>query len=79
MHFSVLLTDDASRDLQDIYDYIYLHDGRSKANRILNLKFAHSFFHRLFCIHGGVEDSGDFYLTPPFNIIGNVMSNWKGP
>ena len=36
MHFSVLLTDDASRDLEDIYDYIDLHDGRGKADHVLN-------------------------------------------
>jgi toxin ParE1/3/4 len=36
MHFSVLLTDDASRDLEDIYDYIDLHDGRGKADHFLN-------------------------------------------
>lgn len=31
MRFSVLLTDDASRDLEDICDYIDLDDGRGKA------------------------------------------------
>jgi toxin ParE1/3/4 len=35
MHFSVLLTDDAARDLEDIYDYIDLHDSRSKADHVL--------------------------------------------
>jgi toxin ParE1/3/4 len=35
MHFSVLLTDDAVRDLEDIYDYIDLHDSRSKADHVL--------------------------------------------
>lgn len=36
MGFSVLLTDDASRDLEDIYDYIDLHDGRGKADHLLD-------------------------------------------
>jgi toxin ParE1/3/4 len=36
MGFSVLLTDDASRDLEDIYDYIDLHDGRGKADHVLD-------------------------------------------
>lgn len=35
MPFSVLLTDAAARDLEDIYDYIDLHDSRSKANHVL--------------------------------------------
>ena len=36
MHFSVLLTDDASRDLGDICNYIDLHDGPGKADHVLN-------------------------------------------
>lgn len=36
MRFSVLLTDDAVRDLEDIYDYIDLHDGRGKADHVLD-------------------------------------------
>lgn len=35
MHFSVLLTDDAVRDLEDIYDYIELHQSKGKANHVL--------------------------------------------
>jgi toxin ParE1/3/4 len=35
MHFSVLLTDDATRDLEDIYDHIELHDSRGKADHVL--------------------------------------------
>jgi toxin ParE1/3/4 len=35
MHFSVLLTDAAARDLEDIYDYIELHDSRSKADHVI--------------------------------------------
>lgn len=36
MRFSVLLTDDAVCDLEDIYDYIDLHDGRGKADQVLD-------------------------------------------
>ena len=36
MGFTVLLTDDAVRDLEDIYDYIGRHDGRGKADHVLN-------------------------------------------
>ena len=43
------------------------------------LILAHSFFHRLFSIHGGVEDTGDLYPVPLFNVIRNVMCNWKRP
>jgi hypothetical protein len=43
------------------------------------LILAHSFFHRLFSIHGGVEDTGDLYPIPLFNVIRNVMCNWKRP
>ena len=35
MGFSVQLTDDASRDLEDIYNYFDLHDGRGKADHVL--------------------------------------------
>lgn len=36
MSFAVLLTYDARRDLEDIYDYIALHDTPGKAVRVLN-------------------------------------------
>lgn len=36
MGFSVLLTDDAVGDLEDIYDYVDLHDGRGKAEYVLD-------------------------------------------
>jgi toxin ParE1/3/4 len=36
MRFSVLLADDAVHDLEDIYDYIDLHDGRDKADHVLD-------------------------------------------
>ena len=35
MSFQVSLTDDAARDLEDLYDYIELHDGPGKANHVL--------------------------------------------
>lgn len=35
MGFAVLLTDDAARDLGEIYDYIALHDSPQKADRVL--------------------------------------------
>jgi hypothetical protein len=34
-------------------------------------------FQRLLYIHGGVEDTKDFYRTHPFRVIGNVFSNSK--
>ena len=36
MGFSVLLADGASHDLEDIYDYIDLHDGRGRADHVLD-------------------------------------------
>jgi toxin ParE1/3/4 len=36
MGFTVLLTDDAVRDLEGIYDYIGRHDGRGKADHVLD-------------------------------------------
>lgn len=36
MAFSVLLTDDAVRDLEELYDYIEVHDVPGKANRVLD-------------------------------------------
>ena len=35
MPFSVFLTDDAARDLEDLYDYINLHDVPEKADHVL--------------------------------------------
>lgn len=36
MSFQVFLTDDATRDLEDLYDYITLHDVPGKADYVLN-------------------------------------------
>jgi len=35
MRFAVLLTDDAARDLDELYDYIALHDTPKKADYVL--------------------------------------------
>lgn len=35
MPLSVMLTDDAARDLEEIYDYIALHDAPGKADHVL--------------------------------------------
>lgn len=35
MQFAVFLTDDAARDLEDIYEYIALHDAPGKAEHVL--------------------------------------------
>lgn len=35
MPFTVLLTDDAASDLEDLFDYINLHDAPSKADHVL--------------------------------------------
>ena len=35
MPFTVLLTNDAARDLEELYDYIALHDTPQKANYVL--------------------------------------------
>ena len=35
MSFQVLLTDDASRDLEDLYEYIDIHDAPGKADYVL--------------------------------------------
>jgi toxin ParE1/3/4 len=36
MPYEVLLTNDASRDLEELYDYIALHDAPGKADHILD-------------------------------------------
>ena len=36
MPFAIFLTDDAVRDLDDLYDYIALHDAPQKANNVLD-------------------------------------------
>jgi toxin ParE1/3/4 len=36
MPFRVLLTNDAARDLEELYDYIALHDAHRKADYVLN-------------------------------------------
>jgi len=35
MHYAVLLTNDAARDLEELYDYIVLHDAPQKADYVL--------------------------------------------
>jgi toxin ParE1/3/4 len=35
MSFAVFLTDDAARDLEELYDYIALHDAPGKADHVL--------------------------------------------
>lgn len=35
MPFAVLLTNDAARDLEELYDYIVLHDAPQKADYVL--------------------------------------------
>ena len=35
MSFTVFLTDDAARDLEELYDYIALHDAPGKADHVL--------------------------------------------
>jgi toxin ParE1/3/4 len=35
MPFKVFVTDDAARDLEDLYDYIELHDAPGKADHVL--------------------------------------------
>jgi hypothetical protein len=37
MPFAVFLTNDAVRDLDELYDYIALHDAPQKANYVLDL------------------------------------------
>lgn len=36
MSFAVMLTGDARRDLEEIYDYVALHDAPGKADRLLD-------------------------------------------
>jgi toxin ParE1/3/4 len=36
MSFQLFLTDDAARDLEDLYDYIVEHDVQGKADYVLN-------------------------------------------
>lgn len=36
MSFKVLLTEDASADIEAIYDYVVLHDGEINAHRLLD-------------------------------------------
>lgn len=36
MPYTVYLTDDAARDLEEIYDYIAPHDAPEKASRVLD-------------------------------------------
>ncbi len=36
MTFQIFLTDDASRDLEELYDYIVSHDASGKADHVLD-------------------------------------------
>lgn len=35
MSFTVVLTNDAARDVEDLYAYVIVHDGRNQADRLL--------------------------------------------
>lgn len=35
MRFEVLLTEDAARDLEELYDYVYDHDSSTRAEHVL--------------------------------------------
>jgi hypothetical protein len=42
MPFEVLMTEDAARDLEEIYDYIARHDTQNRADHVLEKSKRHS-------------------------------------
>ncbi len=83
MYFSVLLTDDAGRDLEDVYDYIVLRDSRSKADYVLE-RIEKAFdnssenpdrgVHPQVLIAFGLRDFRQLYFKP-YRIVYRVMGH----
>jgi len=83
MSFAVLLTDGAIRDLEEIYDYIALHDKPGKAEYVLK-KIEQGFASlsespqrgaypkELLCL--GIKEYREIFFKP-YRIIYRVLSN----
>ena len=83
MPFTVLLTDDAARDIEDLFDYISLHDAPGKADHVveqigkaLNNLTEHpqrgTYPKELLAI--GLRDYREIFFKP-YRIIYRVMDN----
>jgi toxin ParE1/3/4 len=83
MPFAVLLTDDAARDLDEIYDYIALHDVPQKADYVLEqIERAFSRLsespnrgtHPKELLSLGIREYREVFFKP-YRIIYRIMSN----
>lgn len=81
MPFAVFLTDDAVRDLDELYDYIALHDAPQKANYILDQiervfsrlsKFPERGAHPKELLALGIREYREIYFKP-YRIIYRVI------
>ena len=81
MSFTVLLTDDAVRDLDEIYDYIALHDAPQKAEYVLDQiervfsrlsKFPERGAHPKELLALGIREYREIYFKP-YRIIYRVI------
>ena len=81
MPFAVFLTDDAVRDLDELYDYIALHDAPQKANYVLDQiervfsrlsKFPERGAHPKELLALGIREYREIYLKP-YRIIYRVI------
>jgi toxin ParE1/3/4 len=81
MPFAVFLTDDAVRDLGELYDYIALHDAPQKANYVLDQiervfsrlsKFPERGAHPKELLALGIREYREIYFKP-YRIIYRVI------
>jgi toxin ParE1/3/4 len=81
MPFAVFLTDDAVRDLDELYDYIALHDAPQKANYVLDQiervfsrlsKFPERGVHPKELLALGIREYREIYFKP-YRIIYRVI------
>jgi toxin ParE1/3/4 len=81
MPFAVFLTDDAVRDLDELYDYIALHDAPQKANYVLDQiervfsrlsKFPERGAHPKELLALGIREYREIYFKP-YRIIYRVI------
>jgi len=84
MSFTVLLTDDAVRDLDEIYDYIGLHDAPQKAEYVLDQiervfsrlsKFPERGAHPKELLALGIREYREIYFKPYRNIYRVIEKN----
>ena len=83
MPFAVLLTNDSARDLNELYDYIAVHDSPRKAGHVLEQiektfsmlsEFPERGVYPKELLHLGIREYREIFFNP-YRIIYRVMDN----